>query len=355
MPERKMVQRTVDLQTNYWQLYPRREDVFLQAMDRLPDGFGVQLTVRSGMKGFSHFAYSVNGGPVRKAEDGRIPIRFEDLHKPDIQQTKTIVKSVSTTGAESRPYAIAINFYPKEMYAASGQNAPGYIIIQQTDLALTAGSVEDWISQKPSPADVEFARKTWGRAISATRPDYENARALARAIMDDLEPHQGIPSDQMGAISPFDQYRRAMAGTDHVWCGNIAVIFTCASNALGIPCRTIGMNRTGPANPAGPTLLLAEGHGTTEIFSESLNAWVWMDLTFGILGAYQRDEGPLTMAELYANLNDPNRVKGLRIVVYDPKAKADKTQSAMDSDKKDSLFNYFKRDQQFRYTRWQAE
>lgn len=358
MVERKRVQSTVDLQTNYWELYPRREDVFLQAMDRLPEGFGIQLTTRSSMKEFSHFVYSVNGAPAQKAADGKIPIRFEDRHTPEVQRATTTIKAVSTAGAESKPYSISVNFYPKELYAASGQTATGYIIIQQTDLAMTATTVEDWILQRPTPEEVEYARKTWGHLLSATRSDYENACTLAKSIIDDLETHRGIPSDAMGKLSPFDQYRRVMAGQDHLWCGNIAAIFSYACNALGIPSRIIGMNRVGPPRPAGsegPTLLLAEGHGTTEIFSEKLNAWVWIDLTFCIQGAYLRDEGPITMAELYSYLNDPNRINSLRIVVYDPKAKTEKSVPVPESDKKGSLLNYFKRDQRFHYTRWQTE
>ena len=162
----------------------------------------------------------------------------------------------------------------------------------------------------------------------------------------------------MGKLSPFDQYRRVMAGKDRLWCGNIATIFTQASNALHIPARVIGMNRVGPPAPPGkegPVLLLAEGHGTTEIFSDRLDGWVWIDLTFGILAAYLGEEGPLTMAELYVCLNEPARAKRLQLVIYDPKSRSTRKVPALESDKKDSLFNYFKQDQEFHYSRWQTK
>ena len=135
--------------------------------------------------------------------------------------------------------------------------------------------------------------------------------------MDDLETHRGVPSDAMGKLSPFDQYRRVMAGKDRLWCGNIATIFTQASNALHIPARRHRHgNRVGPPAPPGkegPVLLLAEGHGTTEIFSDRLDGWVWIDLTFGILAAYLGEEGPLTMAELYVCLNEPALGKAVAV------------------------------------------
>ena len=106
---------------------------------------------------------------------------------------------------------------------------------------------------------------------------------------------------------------------------------------------------------AGPILLLAEGHGTNEIYSERLNGWVWMDLTFRILGVYFKEDGPITMAELYNHLNDPNRVQSLRLMVYDPKTRTAKLASLMESGQKDGMFNYFKRDQQFHYLRWDRE
>lgn len=350
------IQRTIDLHTNCWELYPRREAVTLRGMERLRDGFGVELKVENSLRDFSHFVYRVNGAAAQRSSDGKIPIRFQDKHSPAMQSATTSVKAVSVAGVESKPYAISINFYPKELYAAGGQTAPGYIIIQQTDLALTTSRVEDWILHRPSPGDVDFARKTWGRLFSLSHSDYENACALAKSIMDDLEPHRGIPSDEMGKLAPFDQYRRVMAGKDRLWCGNIAGIFSCACNALGIPCRIIGMNRAGPSQPegqGGPVLLLAEGHGTTEIYSDKMNGWIWMDLTFCILGAYLKEDGPITMAELYSHLNDPNRVQSLRLSVYDPKTRTAKMSPLLESGQKGGLFNYFKRDQQFHYVRWQ--
>ena len=225
-PAPKVIQRSVDLQTNRWELYPHREDVALVSMERLRDGFGIELRVQNSRRDFSHFLYSVNGAKAQRSTDGRIPIRFEDKHSPAMQATTTTIKAVAATGAESKPYTISINFYPKELYTAGGLTAPGYIIIQQTDLALTTSRVEDWILHRPAPGDIDFARKTWGHLFSANRSDYENACALAKSIMDDLESHRGMPSDEMGklagqashaSVSAYEKVRKAHPQVARQW------------------------------------------------------------------------------------------------------------------------------------------
>jgi hypothetical protein len=57
------------------------------------------------------------------------------------------------------------------------------------------------------------------------------------------------------------------------------------------------------------------------------------------------------MVELQRYLNDPVLVKGLRAIVYDPQTRSEKAIPLLESTSRDSLFNYFKRDQIFRYTR----
>ncbi len=342
----------IQLKTNYWKLYPRREDVTLGSLERLTEGAGVRLRLDTSMKTLSHFLYATNDSPFQKSADGQIIIRFEDRHTPEAQYTTTKIKAVSKTGTCSKQYTIGINYYPKELYEASGHTAPGWVIVQNTDIFLSLSRVEDWILQYPTAKEKAYAQDKWGPLIAGAESDYEGARTLAKSIINDLEPHRGIPSDEMGKLSPFEQYERVMTGKDHLWCGNLAAIFSYACNALEIPCRQIGMSYPWPPDPEeGYRVLLAEGHGTTEIFSEQLNQWIWMDLTFYILGAYLREEGPINMAELYHFLNDPNWAKSLRIVEYDPTTKMENTVSVMESKKKKSLFNYFKRDQQFRYSR----
>ena len=67
---KKMAWKTVGLESNYWELYPRREDMTLMAMERLRDGLGITLHLKSDMPAFSHFLFSINGASWQKSESG---------------------------------------------------------------------------------------------------------------------------------------------------------------------------------------------------------------------------------------------------------------------------------------------
>ncbi|MDP6778939.1 MAG: hypothetical protein QGI83_19455, partial [Candidatus Latescibacteria bacterium] len=301
------------LESNDWELYPRREAIVMRSIRRLEDGIGLRIGLHSDMPGFSHYTYTTNDGPVVTSGDGTLDIRFEDRGSPEVQRAITVVNAVTGSGARSRAHTVAVHFYPRERYAASGrlEGGHGRVIVQNTDLVMATSRVEDWIHIQPEPDEVDYARSKWGHLMSDDRSDYTNACALARSLVADLDPHRGIPSNEMDRLTPFEQYERVMADKDRLWCGNIAAIFTYACNALGIPCRSVGMRHQYyplPEDGEGYEVLMAEGHSTTEIFSEALNAWVWMDLTFYIWGAYLGEEGPLNLAELYRYLNIPSRL-----------------------------------------------
>ena len=339
----------VELQSNERQLYPRLEAVAIRAIDRLPDGVGASLALESDRIGFSHFLYSTNGEPFRKMDGGRLVISFVDKHTPEIQRTTTIIKAASADGRTSEDHYININYYPRERYAESGQTAPGYVILQKTDIPFIQSRVADWIVDQATAEDIAFATSKWGPRLEGLATPVEKAKRLARLLLDDLQPHRGTPSDKMKA-PPFEQYRRAVSGEDHVWCGNLAAIFVRACTALGIPARAIGMNRTVSEGKA-YNLMTAEGHSTTEIFAADLNKWVWIDLTFLMTGMELPGRGPIQMADLVRALNDPDQIGGLTALVYDPANKAETRVSVHDCAGRDALLNYFKNDQTFRYVR----
>jgi hypothetical protein len=340
---------SVELRSNERELYPRLEDVAIRSMDRLPGGIGIVLELASDMAGFARFEYSINGAPFREAAGGRLVIAFEDRHAPDVQTTDTRVRAVDASGRFSADRSININYYPRELYARAGQTAPGYVIVRKTEIPVVATRVADWIVDRPTPEDAAFAAATWGPKIEGAATPLDKARRLARAIMEELRERRGTPSDKMNA-PPFEQYRRAAAGEDRVWCSNLADIFVRASNALGVPARTVKMMRT-LSKGADYDLLAAEGHSTTEIFAADLNRWVWIDLTFLMTGMELPGRGPVHMAELVRALNDPDQVGALTALVYDPLAKAERRVSVTDSPSRESLLNFFKKDQTFRYTR----
>lgn len=349
------VQRWIKLEGNHFDLYPRNESVFLTSMDRITNGIGMLLMVKSTDPTVSHFEYSINGSPYRVSADGRVPFAFTNLGLPKIYFATNSIRSVTAGGVASRPYSIAVNYYPPELYAASGRSNAGYLIIQQTDLSLTRTKIADWITEAPSAVEIEFARSTWGHLISPSQPDYENARSIIKNILSTLDPRMGIPSDAMNSLSGMEQYQRAISGADKVWCSNIQTIFIYACNALGIRARKVGMIRYGPPTPvgmSGPTLMFADGHQTTEVFSDSLNAWVFMDTTFNIIGTTLGTGGLLTIAEFHRHFNDPNRINDLNLLVYDPVRRTTATVPVLSSSLLKVLGAYYKRDQEFYYLGW---
>jgi hypothetical protein len=339
----------VELQSNERQLYPRLEAVAIRSIDRLSDGVGASLALESDRTGFSHFLYSINGEPFRKTDGGRLVISFVDKHTPDIQRTTTIIKAASADGGTSEDHYININYYPREHYAKAAQTAPGYVILQKTDIPFAQSRIADWIVDQASAEDIAFATSKWGPKLEGLATPLEKARRLAMLLLDDLQPHRGTPSDKMKA-PPFEQYRRAVSGEDHVWCGNLAAIFVRACTSLGIPARAIGMNRTVSEGKA-YNLMTAEGHSTTEIFAADLNKWVWIDLTFMMTGMELPGRGPIHMADLLRALNDPDQIGGLTALVYDPAQKTETRVSVLGGASRDALLNYFKNDQTFRYVR----
>jgi len=337
--------RDVFLETNYWELYPGREEVYLKDIRRVDKGVGVLLEFGSCIKGFSHFLFSLDDGQYERS-CGSVLVRFHRSDgKPRCMTLR--IKAVSEKGVESRVYNVKICHYPKEYYGSKGRTAPGYVIVQTSDVSVSRSRVEDWITQSPTEEERKYAWETWGRLTVDAETDYSAAKAVAKAIIDALEPHRGVPSDVMDRLSPFEQYRRAVAGKDKVWCGNIAAIFSYACNALGIPCRLINMGNVVSRGDGGYWVLLAEGHLTTEIFSENLGQWIWIDPTMRILGAYMSGN-LVNLAEFHYFLNDHRWRRSLEIIRYNPATRSEMRVSLSESIPK-GIANYFKKDQCFKY------
>ncbi len=336
-----------ELARSYWELYPRREGVALRSVELLPSGAGVVLELTSDVEGVSHFTYYVNGEGPYRSDDGRVEVRFREGGARQVVVVE--VRAVTGSGEVLQPRRIRISYCPSELYEARGLTYPSWVIVGVSDVAMLAGRVEDWVTDEPSEADVEFIRSKWGRLVEGAESDYEAACAVAKSLIDELEPHRGIPSDAMRGLSPLEQYRRATSGLDRVWCENIASMFSYACNALGLPCRKVSLGRLLREPGEGPGLLLAECHLTVEVFCEDLNQWVWMDPTMYVLGTYIGEVGPLNLMEFYFLLNAPGRLSHLRVREYDPKSGADRVVPLAESRARDGVLNYLKRDQGFRY------
>ena len=147
------------LQSNYWELYPRREEIALASVKQVSEGLGVLLSLRTGLKDFSHYLYAQNGESAQESRDGEVTVRFRRLGDAKAQHITTEIQAVSRSGQKTRPHRITIGYYPKELYAASGQTSPSWVIVQNTDLVLSKTTVETWIVDAPSAEDRAYAEK----------------------------------------------------------------------------------------------------------------------------------------------------------------------------------------------------
>lgn len=349
-----------DLVSNYWELYPRGEDVVIESILPLEEGVGLTLLLRSSDPDFSHFVYTIDDGPEKTSPDGRIDLVFEDNHTLENyhdERRELRIRVIDSAGDSIGSHYLNANFYPMERYHARGRTKDGHgrIHIRETDMEMATSPVEDWILDEPDAEAVAFARKTWGHLIDPDKTPYENARSLAQSLVHELTPHRGTPSNVMDGLDPFSQYRRLIAGDDKCWCANISEIFSYACNAFGIPTRFIIMRHQLYPPPAdgvnGYEILMATGHTTNEVFDRASGAWIWMDLTYNTFGAWLGEQGPLNMLEFHRFLNQPRDIVDLQVDVYDPGTDRVQRLPLLETDLIDRVRNAFKQDQLFRYMR----
>ena len=344
----------VQLQSNESELYPHNKEICLATYQQMSEAPGVVLKLQTDVENFSHYLYSIqwNALPPEAPlvnRNGVIPLCF-DRRNPRPQRLKAVIRAVSKSGLESRPFTMELGYYPKEYYSASGQRSPSWLIVHTTDLDLCGSSVADWILERPTAEDRAYARTRWARLLAPLHTDYERARAIARSLIKALRPHEGVPSDKMYFAPPFEQLKRAERGEDHVWCGNYADIFSAACNAMDIPVRKIDMQYVWSSR--GQTSLeIAEGHRTTEVFDRDLNQWIWMDPTFRCWGARTHAGEPLNLADMVQALNDERRTRRLRIAEYDPVTGIEKIVSIARSKCGQDLYRFFRQDQHYQYLR----
>jgi hypothetical protein len=337
----------VELRNNDNLLYPRNEDMEINSMTSSPTGVVFSLT--SPLPKFASFIYSVDDQGERIASDGRIAVDIQDLHALDPQTSVLTVWAVDQLGIRSTPRQVEFTYFSAEEYAQSGRTARSAVTIDFTDIPQANGHVRDWIVDQPTEDDVAFAQKVWGATVAAESTPVDRARALAEAIIDALDPYRGIPSDWMQDAAPFDQYRRVVAGQDHVWCDNFAKIFVRAAICLGIPARMVELPGRKANDAANLDVLWADGHTTTEIFDEMQNRWVWTDLTLSILGATMTGDAPLTVATLHRYLADPTPRAAIVLEQYDPKTHASTDVAVSHDDVRRSMMQFFNAEQRYLY------
>ncbi len=308
----------------YHDLYTGREPVMFKSIKELPgDKLGLRVTFGSNMKEVTGFLISPDGNEYKESKTGSTDIVFEGSDQ--LENQAIFVKAMFDGGKVSPAQEIKFRCASSKFFSAQKmENRPSYISVKGSPtIPFLTNGPDDFIKMIPTAEERLFAEKQWGKYVLKDRGSYENAISLSKAIMEELWPHNGFPSDSMKGLRPFQQYDRMVSGKDFGYCANFAEIFTAACNALSIPTRRVAVgnviSRTEKEN-----IQIGSQHLTTEVFDDKTNQWVWFDLQFYALGVFLGEEGPLNLAELHLFLDNPQRRKNLQLRIYDMDTKTEK-------------------------------
>ncbi|MFH1008755.1 MAG: transglutaminase domain-containing protein [Candidatus Latescibacterota bacterium] len=309
----------------YWDVYCQPAEVMIQSFEELPgDALGTRVTLCSIEESFSHFLCSLDDGDFQNSHDGSFLVPFAP--SGELQQSTVRVQAVFENPSKVREITLQF-FYRPSFYEASRRKDYPHTVIVTSDPILSsfpeAVPPEDWVFSKPTAQEKAYASEKWGDLLEGATTDHEKATVLAKAIIPDLRPHAGAPSEAMKDLSPFEQYERMVSGKDRGFCTHFTNVFVCACNCLGIPTRRIHIEEMHSFSDT-CTVQLESMHATTEIYDRRLNQWIWMDLLSDTLGAYLGEEGPLTLAEFHLFINQPARRKRLKLLLYDMETDSEK-------------------------------
>lgn len=343
--ERETDRRVFSLTSNEAELFPQRYPLTVKSITRLPDGIGARVTFESPSQ-LPPMEVAGSGTVVADAAANAISISFQDSNVPE--ELDSAITFLSGDGTSRTTFGLS--FTNTARLAQQGRAGPASLVVTEMGMPPAVAQVEDWVADPPTAADVAFAQATWGAVVSGFDAPVEKAQALARAIIDTLEGHRGVPSDRMNYSHPFVQYQLALSGHEVVWCSNIAAILSLASRSLGIPARIIAMGRYQSLG-ADYNLLTADGHASTEIFDDIANKWIWIDATFYVLGARSADGRPLNAAEFLRDMTDPGRIGALQVTDYDPASRSAATSPVAQSRQLPSLKRFFKKTTSLSYNK----
>ena len=323
IPQRKKIM--VKLKNELWDFNHGREILTIKSIDEVAgDEIGIKMVLQPHIAEFSHFLVSGDGSKLQRSPDSSIVADF-NLDDDSAQETSFTVKLISHDGKQSEPFGIDLICNAQKYWESRGAKGyPNWVTVKTYPFInfTPAYSIENWIYKKPTNDEINYAEAKWRMLIKYVDSDYEKAKLLGKAILDDLKPHVGVPSDSM-KIPPFEQYERMISGKDKGFCTNFAHIFIHACNSLGIPARRIHLEKVHSRSEK-YSVRMGGMHSTIEIFDEQLNQWVWFDINSNALGAYLGQVGPLSMVEFCLFLNQKERRKSLRLVIYDHKEKIEK-------------------------------
>ena len=337
----------------HWELYPTDEALSFRSVERTSTGIGLVLTLATAFE-FGSLEVTDEGHANVSVDGPVITVTFPHEQAMEPQIHAITVTAISTSGEQTEPHRIKLQFASKARDAANGRTTNDRVIVKETDLKLSYSFINDWIIEIPTAEDRAYAQNCWGDLISADAAPYSRARVVARAVIDDFEPQRGTPSDVMNGLHPFRQHERILAKIDHGWCANISEVLCHALNSLDIPARLLRMRNTyhnAESDAPGHNfeVLLAGGHTIVEIFDRTLQQWIWIDGSQRQLGARDAGGHYLSLAEIHHRVNQPHQAADLKLDAYDPTTGEEKIYDFADSPVRPNMLHYAKREQRFYY------
>ncbi|MBI4816974.1 MAG: hypothetical protein HY791_11990 [Deltaproteobacteria bacterium] len=340
---------SIELGVDWASLYSPKSELSL--VEVTSERNAVVLAIRSDRPEFLGAAYGLVDGAELLPEMGfeAERVRVEVPTGAPVVHFAVWLQAVYTDGARADPRQLSARLYTPEHYAASGRTSAGAIVIEWSEIPFSAPTVDDWVLDEATEEEIEFAQTTWGERLANLDSTHDRARALALAIMNGVGAKNGVPSDELSRETPFEQYRRAIAGQERLWCDNYAKIYSRAAASFGIASRIVrlrGKERPGSGVP----VVTADGHATNEYFDEQLNRWVWIDLTLVILGARTERGVPLHVATLQQLMIDPD-APPMVLEQYDPETGSIEDLQLDPTLPRWGLKRFFNTDQRFIYFR----
>jgi hypothetical protein len=335
---------------SYIQVYPPPDELFYSRLLRYNDPkdtnlASVRVYFHNSFLEPSVIFYSIDGGDKYELADSSVILSF----RKDARTVITKEIKLFNSEGNAKEYFMKISYDPKIIYEASGkyENIYDAFIIHQTNIYYVPFPSEAFPTYSISEAEKAEVHKEFDSELTDTKSDRERADRIAFFVLNQLSSHKGTPSDSMNRITPFRQYKRAICGSDAVWCSNMAEIFAYVCVSYGIPVRIsiLGFNHDITASPA---LLNAEGHTNTEVYDRKTKTWSMIDLSFNLLGATYKDQ-KLNTQDFYYLLNNPITNDNILINYYDEKNKTLSQIPVKNSPVYNSLMNYYKVNNKFIY------
>jgi len=188
-------------------------------------------------------------------------------------------------------------------------------------------------------------------AVDAGADDLARACLLMERLISLTLNLRGTPTQALDSLHPVDQLVNIVEQQERCHCSNLSNIFACVCKRHGILCRTIVCASVAQMGRE-QTIVFAGGHMTTEIYSQQLEKWIWMDVTLGIRQARLCGKIPLSLFLFFLFFNSPDEAAvslQLSSTQFGSQGQGDVPLSAFSG--YEQLVHYYNRNQNCRFVR----